>query len=299
MGMSRQFVYIVLVLVSACLGGCVHVRSSAAVDVPDVGARVVTKYRYCYVGELGVNAYNEKLRMCQRGVFSDDGVPFMMRKNDLARAVYGQSEAAHLGQFLLMGAEVRDVHLPSVRPQVVRFRRRGSRVVIDRFVILDRRVERIGKVSSSTIRIVPLSTSRRTSCTLVLRAPISGLQPCHVREFLRLLEDAAADGPVLVFDPDLARLRDEALHAQHIRHARHRDVAVRDVSSLLHPACTRDTQLKVFPMVVPEEIYKILPSLLSERIKRLLKPYTLNGDHPRPKSDYSGSDHCPSASPRS
>ena len=101
MGMSRQFVYIVLVLVSACLGGCVHVRSSAAVDVPDVGARVVTKYRYCYVGELGVNAYNEKLRMCQPGVFSDDGVPFMMRKNDLARAVYGQSEAAHLGQFLL------------------------------------------------------------------------------------------------------------------------------------------------------------------------------------------------------
>lgn len=25
----------------------------------------------------------------------------------------------------------------------------------------------------------------------------------------------------------------------------------------------------------------------------------VNGDHPRPKSDYSGSDHCPSASPRS
>ncbi len=101
MGRPHQFVCAALVLATICQCGCVHVRSSVAVDVPDVGRRVVTKYRYCYVGKLGVNAYNEKLRMYQPEVFSTNGVPFMMRKNDLGVDGYGKSDAAHLGQFLL------------------------------------------------------------------------------------------------------------------------------------------------------------------------------------------------------
>ena len=83
---KQMAVWRALALAVAMLSGCIHVRTAAVGDVPDVGPVVNTKYRYFYVGdekdmvawlrgsEPDQDYKNAAFAQCHPNVFAEDGI---------------------------------------------------------------------------------------------------------------------------------------------------------------------------------------------------------------------------------
>ena len=107
-----------------CVAGCISMRHATMVDVPDIGDKITTKYRYYCVGtshddfrrwleegkeDIGcpflrgssLDAQNRRgLSKFQPNVFSDGGIPIVLVRRTIASDRWGNSEASQLGWFV-------------------------------------------------------------------------------------------------------------------------------------------------------------------------------------------------------
>ena len=101
------------ILLCASVAGCVSMRHATMVDVPDVGDKIPTKYRYYYVGtaqedfcrwledgsEKGLESVQNELSKFQPNVFSKEGIPILFTVRTTREERWGNSDAAKLGWF--------------------------------------------------------------------------------------------------------------------------------------------------------------------------------------------------------
>lgn len=129
----------VLAVLGVLVGGCLHVRTAARVDVPGPHRSITTQNRYSVIWRSGGQNVNctKLLGLHQPNVFAEDGIPVEVTVSDAQSSTYGLSEGAKGLQLLcyicslgispfFVGSETDESVTVGIHPAVTRETRRLS-----------------------------------------------------------------------------------------------------------------------------------------------------------------------------